>query len=333
MPNYRPEVSLYTALPSMALRYGWATLGNLHERVGDEQQLAGRGDLWQRDTFNGAWVRLIGEDGNIRGAGRGIYEGSPRYDYNQVTLQGGMDIYAREHDNEQRDFGGVYVADGRIRSSVDNWDGTYAGRNVVKAQSLGLYWTHYWQQGPYLDGVLQGSWYKYSAQSVDAYALKRANFGWAASLEGGYPFHDESQVWEPQLQVIYQTVNSGDSHDAAATVHFGNIDSLVGRAGLRWANTWTLEPTREGIPRLFTGWLRLNLWKEFKGEPRTSFSSDTGFIPFDGSIKGSWWQLNGGMTWELNRETSFYANLGYQHGFNSRGFHAWDGKIGLRWNW
>lgn len=332
-PDYRPEVSLYTALPSMALRYGWATLGNLHERVGDEQQLAGRSDLWQPSTLNGAWVRLIGEDGDVDGSSHGIYSGSPHYDYNQVTLQGGMDIYAKEHDNEQRDFAGVYLADGRMRSSVTNWDDTYAGRNVVKAQSLGLYWTHYWQEGAYLDGVLQGSWYKSSAQSVDDYALKRSNFGWAASLEGGYPFHHDSQEWEPQLQVIYQSINSGASSDAAAIVRFSNIDSLVGRAGLRWANTWALEPTTDGIQRLFTGWLRFNLWKEFKGQPTTSFSSDDGFVPFDGSIKGSWWQLNGGISWQVSRRTSFYANLGYQRGFNSQGFHAWDGKVGLRWNW
>lgn len=333
IPNFRPGVSLYTALPSLALRYGWGTLGNLHERVGDEQQLEGRDDLWRRSTLNGAWVRLIGEDGSANGSRRGIYGGGPRYDYNQVTLQGGVDVYAKEHDNEQRDFSGVYIADGRIRSSVNHWDGSYAGRDVVKAQSLGLYWTHYWQQGPYLDTVWQGSWYKSSARSAENFELKRSNFGWAASLEGGYPFHNDSQVWEPQLQLIYQRINDGASNDGVATVRFSNITSLVGRAGLRWANTWTLEPTDEGVPRLFTGWLRLNLWKEFNGEPTTSFSSRDGFVPFKGSIRGSWWQLNGGVTWQLSRETSFYANLGYQHGFGSRGFRAWDGKVGLRWNW
>ncbi|HET6552672.1 MAG TPA: autotransporter outer membrane beta-barrel domain-containing protein, partial [Dyella sp.] len=163
--------------------------------------------------------------------------------------------------------------------------------------------------------------------------LHHNGFGWAASLEGGYPFHDESQVWEPQAQVIYQRANNGQSSDAAALVQFSDITSLVGRVGLRWANTWTQEPAADGSPRLFTGWLRFNLWKEFKGQPKTSFSSDDGFVPFDGSIKGSWWQLNAGMTWELDKNTSFYANLGYQKGFDSRGFHAWDGKVGFRWNW
>lgn len=332
-PVYRPEVSLYTALPGMALRYGWAMLDNLHERVGDEEQLRGRSDLRENSYLNALWVRVIGEDGNVRGASQGIYNGSPQYDYNIEAFQAGMDIFAEEHENQQRDHAGLYLGTGRIRSDVTDYDGTSAGDDIVRGQSLGLYWTHFWTEGQYLDAVWQGTWSKYSAKADDGLALHHNGFGWAASLEGGYPFHDDSQTWEPQAQVIYQRANHGQSSDAVAEVHFNDITSLVGRVGLRWANTWTLEPTAHGNPRLFTGWLRFNVWKEFKGQPTTSFSSSDGFVPFDGSIKGSWWQLNGGMTWALDKNTSFYANLGYQKGFDSRGFHAWDGKVGLRWNW
>ncbi|PMQ04767.1 Outer membrane protein IcsA autotransporter [Dyella sp. AD56] len=333
VPNYRPEVSLYTALPGMALRYGWATLDNLHERLGEEEQLRNRSDLRDDNYLNALWVRVIGEDGNVRGASQGIYNGSPQYDYNIQAFQAGMDVFAEEHEDQQRDHAGFYLGTGRIRSDVTDDEGADAGRDVVKGQSLGLYWTHFWSGGQYLDAVWQGSWSKWSALSNEGLELHRSGFGWAGSLEGGYPFHDDTQVWEPQAQVIYQKVNNGQSSDAAATVDFSNITSLVGRVGLRWANTWTLEPTPENISRLFTGWLRFNLWKEFKGQPTTSFSSEDGFVPFDGSIKGSWWQLNGGMTWQLDKNTSFYANVGYQKGFDSRGFHAWDGKVGFRWNW
>lgn len=333
VPNYRPEVSLYTALPGMALRYGWATLGNLHERVGEEEQLRDRTDLREDSYLNALWVRVIGEDGNVHGTSQGIYNGSPQYDYNIEAFQAGMDVYAQEHENQQRDHAGVYLGTGRIRSDVDNYDDIDAGRDVVKGQSLGLYWTHFWPEGQYLDAVWQGTWSQWSASSNEGLALHNSGFGWAASLEGGYPFHDDTQVWEPQAQVIYQRVNNADASDAAANVQFNNITSLAARAGLRWANTWTLDPTAEGIRRLFTGWLRFNVWKEFKGQPTTSFSSENGFVPFDGSIKGSWWQLNGGMTWQWDKNTSFFVNAGYQKGFGNRGFHAWDGKVGVRWNW
>lgn len=331
-PVYRPEVSLYTALPAMALRYGWTTLGNLHERVGDEEQLRDRSDLREDTYLNALWVRVIGEDGNVRGAAQGIYSGSPRYDYNIMAFQSGMDLYAEEHENQQRDHVGVYLGTGRARSDVNDYDGSRAGRDVVKGQSLGAYWTHYWQSGSYLDAVWQGTWQKWSAIANDGFDLHHAGFGWAGSLEGGYPFQDDAQVWEPQAQVIYQKGSGGDSGDAAARVAFNKITSLAARAGLRWARTWTLD-TDQRPARLLTSWLRFNVWKEFKGEPVTSFSSEDGPVPFHGSIKGSWWQLNAGTTWQLDRNTSFYVNLGYQNGFASRGFHAWDGKVGFRWNW
>jgi outer membrane autotransporter protein len=332
IPNYRAEVSLYTALPALALRYGWAMLGNLHERVGEEEQLRDRGDLRERDSLNGSWVRLIGESGDVDGDRRGIYGEGPHYDYDIRALQVGLDVYAKEHDNQQRDHAGLYLGYGRITSDVTHYNGRKAGRDEVKGTSLGLYWSHFWDKGQYLDAVWQGTWAKARARSVGPFDLERHGFGWAGSLEGGYPFHKDTQILEPQAQVIYQTISGGGSQDSAALVRYRNMDSLAARLGLRWANTWTLEPTSEGIRRLFTGWLRLNLWREFRGRPITEFSSADGYVPFQANMRGSWWQLNAGMTWQLNRETSFYANLGYQRGFG-RSFDAWDGKLGFRWNW
>ncbi|HVL08622.1 MAG TPA: autotransporter outer membrane beta-barrel domain-containing protein, partial [Burkholderiaceae bacterium] len=337
-PEYRDEVSLYTALPAMGLRYGWATLGNLHERVGEQEQLRARSDLRGRNSFNGAWIRVIGEDGDVRGSRRGIYGEGPKYDYSIVALQVGMDVYAKEDADEDnvRDHAGFYVGDGRIRTSVHHYDGSYAGRNEVEGPSVGLYWTRYGDQGDYLDLVWQGTWAKGTARSSNGQTLERRGFGWAMSAETGYPWHysddDPDRILEPQLQLIYQHADKDQDADAYADVRFREMESLAGRLGLRWADSRKLEPTNEGIPRLFTGWLRLNLWHEFRGRPVTEFSSAAGYIPFAADISGSWWQLNAGMTWQWGAATSLYANVGYQHGF-SRSFEAWDGKVGVRWNW
>jgi outer membrane autotransporter protein len=171
-----------------------------------------------------------------------------------------------------------------------------------------------------------------SSNSVDALELDRDGFLSAASLEGGFPFHYGTQVVEPQAQWVYQTINSVQGSDPDAIVRFRDMDSLAARAGVRWANTWTLESDSKGIPRLFTGWLRLSLWHEFQGQPITEFSSAEGYVPFRTDMQGSWWQLNAGVTWQLSRTASFYANVGYQQGFG-RSFDAWDGKLGFRWNW
>lgn len=336
IPEYRSEVSLYTALPAMGLRYGWATLGNLHERVGEQEQLRQRADLRGDAYFNGAWVRVIGENGDVEGSRRGIYGGSPRYDYDILAIQAGADVYAVEHDDGKRDHAGLYLGQGRMRSDVTHFDGTLAGRNQVKGTSLGVYWTRYWDEGQYLDAVWQGTWGKGKSRSSNGILLERDSFGWGASLEGGYPFQideeDEDEILEPQLQVIYQRIDRDHHRDPAALIRFSNMDSLAARLGLRWANTWTLEPTHDGIRRLFTGWLRLNGWHEFRGQPVTEFSSAEGYVPFEANLKGTWWQLNAGASWQLGASTSLYANIGYQRSFD-RAFDAWDGKVGVRWNW
>ena len=320
----------------MGLRYGWATLGNLHERVGEQEQLRNRTDLRGDAYLNGGWVRVIGENGDVEGSRRGIYGGSPRYDYDILAIQAGVDVYAVEHDDGKRDHAGVYLGQGRMRSDVTHFDGTLAGRNQVKGTSLGLYWTRYGDEGQYLDAVWQGTWGSGKSRSSNGILLDRDSFAWGASLEGGYPFQlddqDENEVLEPQLQVIYQRINRDHSRDAAALVRFRNMDSLAARLGLRWANTWTLEPTHDGVRRLFTGWLRLNGWHEFRGQPVTEFSSAEGYVPFEANLKGTWWQLNAGGTWQLGASTSLYANIGYQKSFD-REFDAWDAKAGVRWNW
>ena len=278
---------------------------------------------------------MVGENGDIQGGNHGIYDGSPKYDYDILAVQVGTDAYAVEHDNGSRDHAGFYLGKGRIHSDVVHYDGALAGRNEVKATSLGLYWTRYWEAGQYLEGVWQGSWGRGKSRSRNGVLLDRDTFGWGASLEGGYPFRleeDGRQVLEPQLQVIYQRIRRDDSRDPAALIRFGNMDSLAARLGVRWADTWTLAPTADGAPRLLTAWLRLNAWHEFRGQPVTEFSSADGYVPFQADMTGTWWQLNLGTTWQLGASTSVYANIGYQKSFD-RAFDAWDGKLGVRRNW
>ena len=63
--------------------------------------------------------------------------------------------------------------------------------------------------------------------------------------------------------------------------------------------------------RQITGWIRPNLWNEFLGNPTTSFSSETGFLPFHADLGGLWSEIN----------------TGVDGGF------AYTGKVGLRVTW
>ena len=58
VPNFRPGVSLYAAIPPAAAVYGRQLIDTLHERIGEQEQLRGRTDLQGDTTFNGGWGRL-----------------------------------------------------------------------------------------------------------------------------------------------------------------------------------------------------------------------------------------------------------------------------------
>jgi outer membrane autotransporter protein len=110
-PNYRPQTSLYAAVPSMALLYGRTLLDTLHERVGDEEA-----DLRNQPRLNGvavgAWGRIIGQHGNNEGDPLGVFGSGPKFDYNIGAFQGGQDLLRRDGADGSRDHAGLYAAIG-----------------------------------------------------------------------------------------------------------------------------------------------------------------------------------------------------------------------------
>lgn len=115
-------------------------------------------------------------------------------------------------------------------------------------------------------------------------------------------------------------------------MRFSDADSLAGRIGARLARSWTLEATPGARPRLLTAWLKASLWNEFLGNPKTAFSSATGFIPFRGDLGGSWAELKVGADAQLTKNAALYASAGYSIGLNGRS-HAYDGRLGIKVSW
>jgi autotransporter family porin len=331
-PGFRPETSLYPVLPSLSLLYGRMLLDTLHERVGEEEHLRGRSDISGQPFDNGGWARVIGQLGQRDGDQNGIFGSGPKFDYGFSAFQAGHDVYRVEHIDGSRDHVGFYAAAGFGSSDVTHITGVAAGEDQFTATSLGGYWTHFGPQGWYLDGILQGTWYDMSGDSHRGLGtLKTHGAGFASSLEAGYPFR-LSGGWliEPQAQVVYQDVSLSDSADSAAAVRFQDVESLAARFGVRIARTWALDAGSN--PRLVTAWVRPNFWREFNGNPITSFSSDTGFVPFHADLGGNWAEINAGVSYTVNRTTEFYANTSYQTGLDGRSF-AYNGKAGFRLNW
>lgn len=362
IPNYRQETSLYAALPAMQLIYGRTLLDSLHERVGELRppeavpvteertiwcknpeknfrcttivQLPASAIAPGRSYVSSGWARVIGRRGEQDGGAWGILRNGPNFDYDLYAFQAGLDLYRSYNADGSRDHAGIYGGVGRIEGDVTHFNGIRAGRNTIDATSLGAYWTHFGAAGWYLDGVVQGTWYDAKADSRRGFVLNRDAFGFAASLEGGYPIAlGQGWIIEPQAQIVYQTISSGTAADAAALVRFSDADSLAGRIGGRLAKSWTLEePATGGRPRMLTAWLKASLWNEFLGNPKTSFSSATGFIPFRSDLGGSWAELKAGVDAQIARNVALYASAGYSVGLDGRS-HAYDGRLGVKVSW
>ncbi len=332
-PNYRREVSLYAALAPTALQYARTLLDTLHERSGELGQLRGRGDLGDDSGFDGSWGRLIGVDGEREGRG-GIYGEGPTYDYRFFALQRGIDLLHHDRAGGHMDTAGVYFAIGQAKSDVQHFDGVLAGDNYIEGYSVGGYWTHYWPNAAYLDGVLQATWLDARSNSTRPLpSLESDGWGGAASLEGGYPFAAGSSGWiiEPQAQLVYQSIDMDDVRGFNARVRFDDVTSFAARLGARAAKTWQRGDAT--APLQISGWSRLSAWHDFEGEPETEFSTATGFVAFPTDIGGTWGELKVGLTAEVSRNVFIITSVGYQQSVDESDTHAWDGKLGIRANW
>jgi autotransporter family porin len=303
----------------VALLYGRFLLDTLHERMGAEGQGA-----------TGQWGRVAALHGSRDGERFGVLGGAPAFDYDLAVFQAGQDLYRVATPAGARTRAGLYAAFGAGRADVTHFDSTDAGRDGLTALSLGAYWTHFAAAGWYADAVLQGTWYDLRGSSTYLPELETDGLGWAASLESGAPFHlGGGWMVEPQVQAVYQRIHIDGASDGAAAIRFRDVDSLAARAGLRIAHVWSPGP---GSGPQVTAWLRPSIWHEVLGDPITSFSSETGPVPFHADLGGTWAELNAGITSQVGDGLSLYANAGYQHGLDgdSTGYY---GKIGFRAGW
>ena len=284
-----------------------------------------------RSYVSAGWARIIGAHGNQDGGPWGVYRNGPNFDYDIYALQAGIDLYRAVNADGSRDHAGVYAAVGRIQGDVRHFNGIHAGTNTIDAYSVGAYWTHFGASGWYIDGVVQGTWFDAEADSRRLIKLKRDGFGFAASIEGGYPVAlGGGWIVEPQAQLIYQTLTQKSGHDGVALVRFSDVDSLAGRIGARLARDWIVG--EDGQPRKIATWMKASLWNEFLGDPKTSFSSATGMIPFRSDLGGAWGEVKVGVDAQIAGNAALYASAGYSIGLDGRS-HASDGRVGVKFTW
>lgn len=323
VPNYRQEVSLYTAVPSLAVLHSAATTDSWHERIGAAGAGAGLDDRPSR-----LWLRLVGQSGKRSGDAVGVYgSNGPAYEHRTTGLQLGGDLLRERHANGSQSAGGLFVATGRSTGDVRHFDDQRAGTVTLDVSTVGGYWTWMGAEGAYVDLLAQGNHYSVSAASTRMAALKSSGSGYELSAEGGLPYRLGTTAWrvEPQLQLRALSADLGSGHDAAGRVQFGDADSLVGRAGLRVSH-------QGGT---LTAWTRLDLFNEFKGRSRTTVSTLAGkhAADFSSSVHGRSLGLTAGLDARLTESLSLYGAVSYRRALGDSRGSAWGGQAGVKVAW
>jgi outer membrane autotransporter protein len=236
----------------------------------------------------------------------------------------GADLYRAQDRDGNRDHAGIYGAYSTVGAKVDHniLDFRVQGGTLdVTSYTLGAYWTHFWPKGAYVDAVAQISWHELEMNAQRLATAHPDGKSFALSLEGGYPFDLGKIRVEPQAQLIYQNFSIDAFSDGAATIRYNDLDSLVGRVGVRIVTTGPIAV-----------WLRANLWYEFQGHPMTEVSSADGYVPFRSDLQRVTGQFGGGLTMPIARRVVLYGSAHYDTTFDGKGS-GWDGRIGLRINW
>lgn len=322
LPNYRQETSLYAAVPSLAMLHSAATMDSFHERVGAAGPSAGNGDQPSR-----LWVRLLGSSGERKGDALGVYgRTGPAFDHKTYAMQLGGDLYRGANAGGSQTAAGVYLGTGQTTGDVTHFNGQAAGSAKLDVTSLGMYWTLMGASGGYVDFVAQGSRYGVTATSTRMPSVKTSGSGYDVSVEGGLPFQ-LSGAWtlEPQLQLRLLSVDLGNGQDIAGCVNYGDVDSLVGRAGVK------LAYKASGL----TAWARVDLLNEFKGRSSTNVASlwGTNGVDFSSSLHGASLALTAGVDTKLTDTVSLYGSASYRRAMGGNRGHAWGAQAGVKVAW
>ena len=316
---YRPEASVYSALPPVAQKLGLATVGTFHQRQGDQTLLTRDGD------DPAAWARAYGSHSSQSWAGTV----SPSFDGTMAGVQVGVDILRFESAPGHRDRAGVFYAYGWANGAINGFalglNDVRTGNLSLDNQNVGAYWTHIGPAGWYVDAVVMGSFYDASPRSDRQVGASAAGTGVAASLETGVPIPlNGFLAIEPQAQLIWQHQSFDTFNDVFSSVALGNADTLTGRLGLRIPATYTV-----GTAQL-RPYLEANLWHTASNDRTIAFAV-TDLIGVQS--RGTAVEVGAGVVAQIDRAISAYASAGYTTSVDNTHREDITGRLGLRASW
>ncbi len=319
----RIEVAVYPALPSLVQMYAQTAVDTLDQRRGDL-------NLVDPSAFNqkksNDWARIIGKTGTSTPSS--INDG-PKLNFNAYALQFGIDIYKNEELAGSRTYAGPYVTVGGANGNTSNQAGTTSTGNIngMQAYSLGLYGTHFAENGLYIDALAQGSRYlNANASSVQGAGLKTQGSGFTGSLEAGGRWNMTKKfLISPQAQVVYDAIGMSNASDAFGQINFNKSEISRGRLGVLAGHKDVV-----GSTPIFA-YLRANYWTVFNPGTSTTFQSLYGVNPitFQSQTGSRWLALDAEVNARLTSSTNLFFNLGWENSLVGT-YQAISGRVGLQ---
>lgn len=344
IPLYQAGVSAYEAYPQALL--GLNGLNTLQQRIGNRfwadagnkvisqgadaiQPYAALQEAGGHVDGNGIWGRIEGAHNNIEPR---FSSSDTSYNQNILKLQAGMDGLLSE--NESGSFiGGVFVqyAHGKTKTKSAHGDGEISSNGYGFGGTL----TWYGNEGFYVDGQAQATWYRSDLSSNLAnVGIVNGNhgFGYALSMETGKRFTINTE-WSvtPQAQLVYSHVKFNDFNDVWETpVSIDKSANLQSRLGLTLDHETSWQNASGMLNRSHVYGLA-NLYYEFLDGTRVDVAG-TSFASKQDRVWGGV-GLGGSYNWNDDMY-SIYGEGIIKTSLNNFGdSHSLQGNVGFRVKW
>ena len=348
VPIYAEPTSAYVQMPLVNKEMGFAQMGKLHERVGEQQTWAWddcgtRCEQYQQFKDKGqkkypVWGRINGEYLKMQGDNRFAFKSKTGF------VQFGVDIDNQDNlqDGSRRHNGAMLTygwgsTDFFDKNRAQNGfvvNDKFTGKADTDMLSLGGYSTWYARNGTYLDLVGNVSWLHNKYRSRDGIKASQNGYGLGLSAEVGRPWRIGESQWqiEPQAQLSYQYIHLNGFNDGVREVKGQSLNGVRGRIGARLA--WNAQAEQL---RTKTFYLTANVLHDFNG---TQPSATLGREEVQESYGRTWGEVGLGAQTALGKATYLFGDVRYQHSLNGKkgalggtqreGYH---GRIGVRHTW
>ena len=348
VPIYAEPTSAYVQMPLVNKEMGFAQMGKLHERVGEQQTWAWddcgtRCEQYQQFKDKDqkkypVWGRINGEYLKMQGDNRFAFKSKTGF------VQFGVDIDNQDNlqDGSRRHNGAMLTygwgsTDFFDKNRAQNGfvvNDKFTGKADTDMLSLGGYSTWYARNGTYLDLVGNVSWLHNKYRSRDGIKASQNGYGLGLSAEVGRPWRIGESQWqiEPQAQLSYQYIHLNGFNDGVREVKGQSLNGVRGRIGARLA--WNAQAEQL---RTKTFYLTANVLHDFNG---TQPSATLGREEVQESYGRTWGEVGLGAQTALGKATYLFGDVRYQHSLNGKkgalggtqreGYH---GRIGVRHTW